>query len=140
MALFGPGCETFDPKHPLAGRPELPDSTAEFRVWIEGNVWHLEASPAGRPHRFQGSLQASRGAMSALDLNRPELRDRVAQVGNTVQFDLESAALHPTDGFSVQVEGCARLDLYLDGHHRPDRVRLGPRGLQPRQIPFERCP
>jgi hypothetical protein len=134
------GCHTFDPKHPLAGRPSPSDSTAGYRVWTEGNVWHVEASPAGRPHRFQGSLTAVHGSTTELALSRAELRDRVALVGNAVQFDLESVGARPSDGFTVQVAGCARLDLYLDGHRRPDRVRLGPRGLAPRQIPFERCP
>jgi hypothetical protein len=45
------------------------------------------------------------------------------------------------DGFAVKVAGgCARFDLYIDGHYRPERVRLGPHGGRAHHIPFERCP
>jgi len=43
--------------------------------------------------------------------------------------------------FDVRVAGgCARFDLYIDGKHHPDKVRMGPRAHRPPKVPFDRCP
>jgi hypothetical protein len=69
------------------------------------------------------------------------LKERIAVVGDAVQFDVE-ALEGGGDGFDVKLAGggCARFDLYLDGHYRPERVRLGPRATPARHVPFEKCP
>jgi hypothetical protein len=136
------GCHPFDPKHPAVGRPRIADAREPaFWIWHEGGGWHVQIAPGQREHRFQGSLAGVRGGIVGLQLSRSELSDRVATLGDAVQFDVESAPGAPADAFTVQVAGgCARFDLYVDGRHRAEHVRLGPRGILPRQIPFERCP
>jgi len=95
-------------------------------------------------HRFQGSLAGLRGGVLDLALTRPELKDAIALAGDAVQFDVTSPAAESAearDGFDVRVVGgCARFDLYIDGHHHPDKVRMGPRAHRPGKMPFDRCP
>jgi hypothetical protein len=136
------GCHRFDPNHPNNGHPSIPAlREPAFWIWHERGSWHVQIAPGSRGHRFQGSLAGVRGGIAGLQLSRVELSDRVAAMGDAVQFDLESVPGAPVDAFTVQVAGgCARFDLYVDGRRRAEHVRLGPRGMLPRQIPFERCP
>jgi len=138
------GCRSFDPKHPLNGAPELDASRPGFWIWLSDDVWHVRASSGAQAHRFQGSVTGLNGGVTELAPTRLELKDRVAVVGDAVQFDLGGPGPPPSgaaDGFDLRVAGgCARFDLYLDGQRRPERVRMGPRGLRPRHIPFDRCP
>ena len=61
-------------------------------------------------------------------------------VGDAVQFDVDAAG-DASDGFDVQVAGgCARFDLLLDGHYRPEHARMGPLATPAHHVPFERCP
>ncbi len=144
LALLTAGCQTFDPKHPLVGKPsDFQDGPAIY-VWVEdNNLWHVRLQGNGA-HRFQGSVAALHGGVRDLTLTRPELRDAIALAGDAVQFDVESpaaASADARDGFDVRVAGgCARFDLYVDGHHHPDRVRMGPRAHRPGKVPFDRCP
>ena len=82
--------------------------------------------------------------MLDLALTRPELKDAIALAGDAVQFDVDVArrrVAEARDGFDVRVVGgCARFDLYIDGHHHPDKVRMGPRAHRPAKVPFDRCP
>jgi hypothetical protein len=137
------GCHTFDPKHPLVGKPtEFVEAPAIY-VWIDDSIWHVRFVGKGA-HRFQGSVAGVRGGVLDLALTRPELKDAIALAGDAVQFDVESGAndaVEPRDGFDVRVVGgCARFDLYVDGHHHPDRIRMGPKLHRPTRIPFDRCP
>jgi hypothetical protein len=138
------GCQTFDPKHPLVGKPSDFSAGPAYYVWIEdNNLWHVRFQGKGA-HRFQGSLAGTRGGVLDLQLTRPELKDAIALAGDAVQFDVESPAAESAevrDGFDVRVAGgCARFDLYIDGKHHPDKVRMGPRAHRPPKIPFDRCP
>ena len=139
------GCNSFDPKHPLVGKPtEFEGAAPAIYVWLEdNNLWHVRFFGKGA-HRYQGSVAGVRGGVLDLALTRGELKDAIALAGDAVQFDVESSARdlpEPSDGFDVRVVGgCARFDLYVDGHHHPDRVRLGPRLHKPTHVPFDRCP
>jgi hypothetical protein len=137
------GCRTFDPKHPLVGKPSIEPAETAIWVWLDAGIWHVRWTGAGRPHRFQGSFGGVSGSVSELTPTRPQLSSTVALVGNSVQFDVESptAEVPSGEGFDARVVGgCARLDFYVDGHHKPDHVRLGPHKLAPHHVPFERCP
>jgi len=141
LALLA-ACNTFDPKHPLVGKPtELNDPPAIY-VWIDDNLWHVRFF--GKGHRFQGSVAGVHGGVLDLALTRPSLKDAIAVAGDAVQFDVEANApdtIADSAGFDVRVSGgCARFDLYLDGHHKPERVRMGPKLHRPSRIPFDRCP
>ncbi len=144
VALLAAGCQTFDPKHPLVGKPSDFAAAPGYYVWVDdNNLWHVRFE--GKGHRFQGSLAGLRGGVLELALTRPELKDAIALAGDAVQFDVESTApdapAEPHDGFDVRVVGgCARFDLYIDGHHHPDKVRMGPRAHRPGKMPFDRCP
>jgi hypothetical protein len=134
------GCRTFDPKHPLVGEPEVVAEHLGYWVWFHEGKWHVRMT-GGKPHRFQGSLSGLHGGVIELTTTRPELKDRIAVVGDGVQFDVDANSA-VEDGFDVQVAGgsCARFDLLVDGKYRPEHVRLGPRGLAARRVPFDRCP
>lgn len=136
------GCNTFDPKHPMVGKPSDFDAAPAVYVWLGDGLWHVRLVGKGE-HRFQGSVAGARGGVLDLSLTRPELKDQIALAGDAVQFDVTTAPAggEPLPGFDVRVAGgCARFDLYVDGHHHPDRVRLGPRLHKPPHVPFERCP
>lgn len=150
VAFGAAGCETFDPKHPLVGKPptEL-DSTPAVYVWTADGLWHVRLHDGGKGgHRFQGSVAGVNGGVLDLALTRPELKDAIALAGDAVQFDVEEAASGNAAnagvrdaGFDVRVVGgCARFDLYVDGHHHTDKVRLGPKLMRPSRVPFDRCP
>jgi hypothetical protein len=139
------GCETFDPKHPLVGKPTALDNGPAIFVWVDDGLWHVRLIAGRGAHRFQGSVAGVRGGVLDLNLTRPELKDAIALAGDAVQFDVEVRGDDSPDrstGFDVSVAsgGCARFDLYLDGHHHADRVRLGPRQQRPGHMPFDRCP
>lgn len=139
--MLAAGCATFDPHHPLVGRPQVDAARGAYFIWFAKDEWHLRIAPGHHGHRFQGSMAGVRGGVSDLDLTRPELRDRIALVGDAVQFDLEGRPGSAAEGFDAKVLGaCARFDLYVDGRHRPELVRLGPRSLPARRMPFEKCP
>jgi hypothetical protein len=135
------GCRTFDPKHPMVGEPRLDPQSLGYSVWFEDGRWHVRFAAGPRPHRFQGSVAGEHGGVVNLATSRPDLAERVAVVGDAVQFDVDAAPLD-TIGFDVQIAGgsCARFDLYLDGKYRPEHVRLGPRALLAHKVPFEKCP
>jgi hypothetical protein len=141
-ALLSLGCETFDPKHPLVGKPEQLEGGPAIYVWVADGQWHVRVLAGRGAHRFQGSVAGVHGGVLDLNLTRPELKDAVALAGDAVQFDVESRGEEPSDGFDVRLAGggCARFDLYVDGHHHPDRVRLGPKLHRPARLPFDRCP
>jgi hypothetical protein len=133
------GCNTFDPKHPLVGKPTDFATDPAIYVWVDDNTWHVQL--VGKGHRFQGSVAGVNGGVLELALSRPDLKDAIALAGDAVQFDVESPVPQLPNGFDVRVVGrCARFDLYIDGHHHPDRVRLGPRLQKPAHVPFDRCP
>jgi hypothetical protein len=142
LALGAANCRTFDPKHPMTGQPRIVAGQPGYWIWVDDGRWHLRISTApGKVHRFQGSLAGVGGGISELSLTRPELKDRVALVGDAVQFDVESADDKAADGFDVRVVGgCARFDLYFDGKYHSDRVHLGPRAALAHKVPFEKCP
>jgi hypothetical protein len=144
LALLAAGCQTFDPKHPAVGKPTDFDTGPAIYMWVDdGNLWHVRLQGKGA-HRFQGSVAGQHGGVLGLALTRPELKDAIALAGDAVQFDVETAAAssgEPRDGFDVRVVGaCARFDLYIDGHHHPDKVRMGPHALRAGKMPFDRCP
>ena len=150
-AMFTLGCETFDPKHPLVGKPTDYEGVPAVYVWVADGLWHVRLHSGGKGgHRFQGSVAGVNGSVLDLTLTRPELKDAIALAGDAVQFDVEEAPAPTTTavaradgdtGFDVRVVGgCARFDLYVDGHHHTDKVRLGPRLIRPTRVPFDRCP
>jgi hypothetical protein len=138
------GCHRFDPKHPIVGTPliQLDAQQPGYYVWFNDGTWQMRMVAGNAGHRFQGSLAVVRGHVAVLQVMRPELRDRIAVVGESVQFDVEGVP-GELDGFATRLSGagCARFDLYLDGrpveHHH---VHLGPRAQIAQRLPFERCP
>jgi hypothetical protein len=137
------GCQTFDPKHPLVGKPEVFDGGTAFYVWTSpgDGAWHVRLASSDGKHRFQGSVAGVHGGVLDLALANPALKDAVALQGDAIQFDVESASSDAGDGFDMRiVGGCARFDLYIDGKHHPEHVRLGPRAQHPAHVPFDRCP
>ncbi len=139
LALLA-GCSTFDPKHPLVGPPQIAATEAGYWVWFGDNRWHVRMTAGGKPHRFQGSVTGLHGGVVELVTTRPELKERIAVVGDAVQVDVDASGLS-SDGFDVQVAGsCARFDLLVDGHYRAEHVRMGPRSLAAHHVPFEKCP
>jgi hypothetical protein len=140
LALACASCSTFDPKHPAVGKPKVTMEETAYWVWYADNGWHLRMIASSHAHRFQGSMAGVRGGVVDLLLTKPELKDGVAIGGDAVQFDVEVGAADGPQGFDAHVIGsCARFDLLVDGH-KPDVVRMGPRGLPVRHQPFERCP
>ena len=131
------GCAHYDPRHPAAGAPSLDEAKPRYWVWWSGGEWHLRATAGGHPHRFQGTISAP---VSEMRVNEARLKDHAALVGGAVQFDFDARGGAPGLDFKVPGAGCAKLDLYLDGKRRPDRVRLGARALPAPHLPFERCP
>lgn len=142
IALALAGCRTFDPKHPLLGAPQITAGQPAYWLWVSDGHWHLRITgSAGHVHRFQGSVAGVAGGIVELTPTRPELKDRIALVGDAVQFDVESSDAAPGDGFDARVVGgCARFNLYLDGKYRPEHVHLGPRATPAHHVPFEKCP
>jgi hypothetical protein len=142
-ALLAGGCTTFDPKHPLVGKPQQLAGGPAIYVWVADGQWHVRMlAGAHGPHRFQGSVAGVRGGVLDLNLTRTELKDAIALAGDAVQFDVETRGDEASDGFDVKVASgnCARFDLYVDGHRHPDKVRLGPKLQRPARVPFDRCP
>jgi hypothetical protein len=143
IALIAPwmfGCSTFDPKHPMVGAPSVTTTQADYWVWFDEGRWHVRMTAGGRPHRFQGSLSGAHGGVVNLVTTRPELKERIAVVGDGVQFDVDASG-DGVDGFDVQVAGsCARFDLLVDGKYRAEHTRLGPRAAPAHHVPFEKCP
>jgi hypothetical protein len=135
------GCRSFDPKHPLVGQPRVDNENFGYWVWFEDGFWRLRFAAGNKPHRFQGSLAGVHGGVTLLAASRADLKDRIAVVGEAVQFDVDAAA-QDLAGFDAQIAGgsCARFDLYVDGKYRPEQVRLGPRAMTTHRVPFERCP
>jgi hypothetical protein len=134
------GCRTFDPKHPLVGEPKVQAENLGYWVWFDDGRWHVRMTAGQKPHRFQGSVAGVRGGVMDLQTTRADLTERIAVVGDAVQFDVDAAAL-ADEGFDVKIVGsCARFDLLLDGKYRGEQVRLGPRGSPAHRVPFEKCP
>jgi hypothetical protein len=133
------GCAHYDPKHPALGAPKIDEQKPRYWIWWAGDAWHLRATAAGRPHRFQGTVAGASGSITQLTPTDAALRDRVALAGDAVQFDFDARVGAP--GFDLKAAGnCARFDLLLDGKRRPERVRLGSFAVPVARIPFERCP
>jgi hypothetical protein len=142
-ALAALGCQSFDPQHPLVGRPRIPRRSVEpaYWIWYADGTWQLRmAAGRGRVHRFQGSIAGVNG-LAELDPVEPELKEQIALVHQAVQFDVEGGH-GEVRGFGARISnnGCARFDLYLDGEPHPERVYLGPRASPVKAVPFERCP
>jgi hypothetical protein len=141
LALALGGCSTFDPKHPLVGKPSIETAMPSYWVWYADSTWHLRMTAGGRGHRFQGSMSGVRGGVAEMVTTRPELKNSIALVGDAVQFDVDGIMGAEPDGFDAHVIGsCARFELLIDGKPRAEQVRLGPRALPARRVPFERCP
>ncbi len=158
LALLIPlvaACNTPSARHPLLGRLRPVRSEPGYWIFVDDGWLNVRVTPGERPRRFQGSVTAVRGpatrpnaapsSLGPLELDRPALAERVAELsdpkqGDSIQFDLEPPK-NSDEGFRVRlVNACARFDLYLDGARRPERVHLGGRRASPKQVPFERCP
>jgi hypothetical protein len=140
LALLLSGCRTFDPKHPLVGAPSVQAENLGYWVWFDDGIWHVRMTAGQKPHRFQGSVAGARGGVLELRTTRADLKERIAVVGDAVQFDVDAAAM-ADEGFDVKIAGnCARFDLLLDGKYRAADVRLGPRASAAHRVPFEKCP
>lgn len=141
VLLMAAGCATFDPKHPLVGEPAIQPGQFGYWIWISDGTWHLRMIAGGRSRRFQGSMVGVNGSVAEIQLTRPTLKNRMALVGDAVQFDVDLTAGSAADGFDAKVVGgCARFDLLIDGQYKSEQVRLGPRRMTARRVPFERCP
>jgi hypothetical protein len=141
LLLAASACRTFDPKHPLVGKPSIERGQTGYWIWYDDGQWSVRFAAAGKARRFQGSVAGVRGSVANLALLRPEAKDTISMSAGAVQFDVEVPAGSQPDGFDVKIlGGCANFDLYVDSAQRVDQVRLGPK-LQPaRRIPFEKCP
>jgi hypothetical protein len=138
--LLAGACTTFDPKHPSVGKPTIEGAETGYYIWYLEDGWHVRMTASSHAHRFQGSMAGIRGGVVDLKLTDPRLRDGVAIGGDAVQFDVEINAAEGPQGFDAHViGGCARFDLLLDGH-KPDVIRVGPKGLPAHHATFERCP
>ncbi len=119
--------------------PQIDTARPSYWIWREDGVWRVRATAGGQPHRFQGTVIGLNGSIADLAVTDSALRDRVALVGDAVQFDFDAASGRPGFDFTV-AGGCARFDLLLDGKRRADRVRIGGHARVPTRDPFERCP
>jgi hypothetical protein len=150
--MLSAACNVPSARHPLLGHLRPVKSEPGYWIFLDDDWLHVRVTSGDKPRRFQGSVTAVRSPrgtaearLGGLELDRPALAQQVAAAydsrqGDSIQFDLEPAR-HTDEGFRVRLaSGCVRFDLYVDGAHRPDRVRLGSRRFSPRQIPFERCP
>ncbi|HEX6835634.1 MAG TPA: hypothetical protein VF334_03625, partial [Polyangia bacterium] len=82
LAFVAAGCHTFDPKHPLVGKPTDFAAGPSYYVWVEdNNLWHVRFQGHGA-HRFQGSVAGTHGGVVDLTLTRPELKDAIALAGD----------------------------------------------------------
>jgi len=127
-------------RHPLAGKIRPAKGEPSYAIYSDGDWLHVRVAGGDKPHRFQGSVTALRGNIGALELDRPALAEQVAAHGSSIQFDIESPRGAEV-GFRARIErACLRFDLYVDGARRTERVQLGGRRANPKQIPFERCP
>ena len=95
---------------------------------------------AGKQRRFQGSIEGLSGGIVEVRTERSELREHVAQVGNSVQFDYDAEDRAPRGFDARSTGGCLRFDLLVDGKRHPELVRYGRRGEQPKSLPAELCP
>ena len=122
------------------GGPVIDDRQTAYWVWREGDVWRFRSTAGGKPHRFQGSIEGLTGGIVEVRTERSQLRDHVAQVANTVQFDYD-ADDHSARGFDVRsTGGCLKVDLMIDGKRRSDAVHYGHKGEAPSRLPTELCP
>jgi hypothetical protein len=134
------GCGESSVRHPLVGHLRPVRTEPGYWIYVDDGWLHLRITSGEHGHRFQGSVTAVGGALGPLELERPAMSEQVAAQGQSIQFDLEPGR-GVEEGFRVRLDrACARFDLYVDGAHRPERVRLGPHRLSPRGVPFERCP
>jgi hypothetical protein len=118
--------------------PAIETSTPGYWIWFDDGQWHLRTTSGGRSHRFQGSIVGLSGSVTDMRLSSPALAERAALVGDAIQFDFES---DDATGIDARVAGgCVRFDLYFDGKHRPDHVRVGVPARAPDRVPFDRCP
>ena len=109
-----------------------------YRVWYDGD-WHVRAAPGPARHRFQGSVDGMSGGILEVHPTGAVLADHVGRQGNSALFDFEVE--RGEHGFDVRTTGgCLRFDLWIDGKHRPDHARFGPRALSPSHFPTVACP
>lgn len=102
-----------------------PDSArGGYAIEARGTQLGLIVLPGTRGRRFQGTIAPSRGGrLLGAIVARAELRERVALDGEVIQFDLEPSA-GVTDEFNFAItNGCAKLDLLIDGRSGESGVR-----------------
>lgn len=120
--------------------PRIDETQTGYWIWHEGDVWRVRSTAAGKPHRFQGSIEGLTGGILEVRPARSELRDHVAQVGNSVQFDWDADDSSPR-GFDARTTGgCLRVDLIVDGKRRPETLRSGRKAEVATRMPTDVCP
>ena len=143
VSLLTSACATQPRTAPVASLAS-DGANPSYRVWNEGALWRVRVVGRGpKSHRFQGSVTGLSGGIVEVTPDTEALREHVAQVGNSVQFDFEAAGESPPGGagFDVRVTGgCLRFDLLVDGNRHPEWVRLGPGDEAPSKLPAQRCP
>lgn len=129
LVLAAAGCAaTLQPPRPTGG----------YALTVDGRRVEVRVASGNKSRRFQGAIQASRGRLLGVIVLRPELRDRVALDGESIQFDLEPSA-GAIDGFDFSVAGCAKLELLIDGKTRPRMVRSRGASVEFREGGFTVC-
>ena len=120
--------------------PLIDENQPAYWIWHDGHLWRVRSTAAGKPHRFQGSIEGLTGGIVEVRAEREELRDHVAQVGSSVQFDYDTEDRAPR-GFDARTTGgCLRFDLMIDGKRRPDVIRYGRKAETPNRLPADLCP
>lgn len=108
-----------------------PDATrGGYAIEARGAQLALIVLPGARGRRFQGTIAPSRGGrLLGAIVARAELRERVALDGEVIQFDLEPSPSVPDEFNFAITNGCAKLELLIDGRAAESGVVRG-RGVR----------
>jgi hypothetical protein len=119
------------------GRPSFASEPGvKCYLWSEGGRLHLRLVPDATRHRVRGELRTSRsGAFRDVTPTSEEL---VVKQAKPAKLEFETHTGPKEEGLDVTLAGDFNqltIDLLIDDVRRPDAVRIGAKGEQPRGLP-----